>query len=282
LHTTAKMYYYKIRLHKNEKVSDADMYSVILEMKNNRNMNYERHFFNEPKADWFRAFILFKNTKWENEMVARFKNELLSGAEKNLNTFTKALLIEALVQKAGTSKANAINASVIVNDTLTIKTFPYTMPIQSAIYNLKHIGASVFVNTAEASVIDEPKKVDTLFNINTRFSTAKIIAGKPVTFSVNIEAYRTANFVMVEIPIPSGMQIDEAQKKVLRNNGEHIEFYKHKINVYYSVLYKGNHALQFTMLPNFTGTFTLPATKASLMYYPYVYGCNSNSKVVVE
>jgi uncharacterized protein YfaS (alpha-2-macroglobulin family) len=156
------------------------------------------------------------------------------------------------------------------------------MPIQSTIYNLKHIGASVFVNTAEAIVIDEPTKVDTLFNINTNFSSAKIMAGKPVIFSVNIEAYRTANFVMVEIPIPSGMQIEEAQKKTLRNNGEHIEFYKHKINIYYSALYKGNHGLQFTMLPNFTGTFKLPATKASLMYYPYVYGCNSNKVVVVE
>jgi Bacterial Alpha-2-macroglobulin MG10 domain/Alpha-2-macroglobulin family len=282
LNVTAKMYYYKIRLNKNEKVSDADMYSILLEMKNNRSMNYERHFFYEPKADWFRAFLLFKNTKWENEMVARFKNELLSGAEKNLNTFTKSLLIEALVQKAGTSKANTINASVIINDTLTIKTFPYTMPIQSAVYNMKHIGASVFVNTAEAIVIDEPKKIDTLFNVNTNFSAAQIQAGKPVVFSVNIEAYRTANFVMVEIPIPSGMQIDEAQKKELSNNGQHIEFYKHKINVYYSDLYKGNHQLNFKLLPNFTGTFTLPATIASLMYYPYVYGCNSNKVVVVE
>jgi Bacterial Alpha-2-macroglobulin MG10 domain/Alpha-2-macroglobulin family len=289
LSPTAKIYYYKVRLLQGETISDADMYSVQLQLNEPIEPHYDRHFFAEPSANIYRAYLLFKGTKWETDLLARFKNGLAQqGAENQLNTFTKALLIEALAQAAQGNDANMLNSTITINDTLVINKFPCTMPIKHASYRIKHSGSNVFANTSEAIEIENPKVMDSLFVINTWFQKngkkidGVITAGSLVQLLVDVQCYRTSTFVMVEIPIPSGMQVTEAQKMELRNSGNHIEFYKHKINVYYATMPIGKQQLRLEMMPNFTGTMMMPAAKASLMYYPYVYGCNQNKVMVIE
>lgn len=90
----------------------------------------------------------------------------------------------------------------------------------------------------------------------------------------------TNSDVMVEVPIPSGFKV--AQKESNYNRGEYIEYFKHKIVFFFNSMEMGAKQLQVKLLPLFKGDFIMPASKISLMYYPFVYGNTEQKKVTVE
>jgi uncharacterized protein YfaS (alpha-2-macroglobulin family) len=85
---------------------------------------------------------------------------------------------------------------------------------------------------------------------------------------------------MVEIPIPSGMKV--MQKNMNYGNGDYVEYYKHKVVYYFEHLPMGVRHMSFELMPLFKGEFVLPAAKASLMYYPFVFGNTLNKKVTIK
>ena len=64
--------------------------------------------------------------------------------------------------------------------------------------------------------------------------------------------------------------------------GDYIEYYKHKVVYYFEKLPMGMKQLSINLMPLFKGEFVLPATKASLMYYPFVFGNSVNKKIVIQ
>ena len=285
LNTTDKLYYYKIKTTIGDSVSLNNMYSLFIEMKNNCARPYYNSFFYDPKSEIYTAYSLFQNTVLQNELMQVFEKKLYnSSLEQNLNTFAKAYMIEALAIKAKNSSTNNLQSTLLINDSLKVNTYPFVMPINNASYKIKHTGAEVFCNTTEAIEIENPNTHDSIFKIETNFANAQNInmqqlkAGKAVSLQVSLNVFRTAENVMVEIPIPSGMQIINKTDF----GSQYIQYFKHKIVVFYNKLPMGNYNLSFQFQPNFKGTFSMPAAKASLMYYPYIYGCNQNKKVVIE
>jgi hypothetical protein len=51
---------------------------------------------------------------------------------------------------------------------------------------------------------------------------------------------------------------------------------------YFEKLPMGMKQLSINVMPLFKGEFVLPATKASLMYYPFVFGNCVNKKIVIQ
>jgi hypothetical protein len=279
-----KIYYYRIKESAGETVNSNDLYSVYLELNNQLFRPYYGDFFYEPRANLFSAYELFSGSSIGKEWLQLFKTKLSNGQlENNLNTYSKAALIEALTASVDNTENKPITAQVTINDTLKVKTFPYRLPIARATYNLKHSDATVFVNTAEEKYLEKPEKSDSLFKVSTSFvqkgqNTSTLQAGVPCQMKITVDVYRSFDYVMIEIPIPSGMRfVNKTQQGAYT-----IEYFKNKIVVFYQKLNMQQHQLSFEMVPVFRGNFVWPAAKCSLMYYPYLFGNNQTQKLEIR
>lgn len=286
LNTTDKIYYYQNKLKLKEDVDNKDLYAVLLEINQKVGRSYYDNFFYDSRADLFKAYSLFKHTPYSKEFINLFRKKLINGQyEKNLNTFSKAKMIEALTTDAMDDTSKPIQSNLVINDTLKVNTFPFGMNITGSNYNIKHVGGDVFLNTSEEKWVAMPSVHDSVFGVRTYFMQNKtkaeeIIAGKACDFTIDIQAFRSGEHVMIEIPIPSGMKV--MQKNTNYGSGNYVEYYKHKVVYFFDKLAMGTHQYVIQMMPVFKGEFMLPATKASLMYYPFVYGNNENRKVIIK
>jgi hypothetical protein len=279
-----KMYYYEIREEEGETVNPNALYSVYLEMNNRLAKPYYGDFFYEPRTNLFTAYNLFSGSPSGNEWLQLFKTKLLNGQlENNLNTYAKAAMIEALTSTAENTDNKPVTAQVVINDTLKVKTFPFRLPITGTAYNLKHSDAAVFVNTAEERSIDKPVISDSLFKVTAHFEQhgqhrSDLQAGLTCQMKITVDAYRSFDYVMIEIPVPSGMRFVNKTQQA----GCTIEYFKNKVVVFYQKLNMQRHQLSFEMLPSFRGSFVWPAAKCSLMYYPYLFGNNQTQTIEIK
>jgi uncharacterized protein YfaS (alpha-2-macroglobulin family) len=265
-------------------VDATDLYALSLEMNNQMQSPYYEDFFYDPKAAMFTAYFIFANSSIGDEWLSVFKDKLTNGQlEKNLNTYAKANMIEALTSSFEHTGNKPITAQVTINDTLQINTFPYSLPITGSSYKVKHTGGNVFVNTAEEYVVFNPTKSDSLFSVTTSFiqqqqSKDILQAGIPCQMKITVNAYRSSDYVMLEIPIPAGMRVINK----IQPEGCRIEYFNHKMVVFYSKLSMDQHQLVIDMQPILKGSFTLPAAKCSLMYYPYIFGNNEKRTIEIQ
>ena len=286
LNTTDKIYHFQNKMTRKEEIKKEDLYAVFLEMNSKVNQPYYNNFFYDYKSDIFKAYALFKNTPYAKEFIDLFKKKLLNGQfDQNLNTYSKAKMIEALMLDAMTDTSKPIQSKLTINDSLIITSFPYRIDIAHNNYKIKHVGGDVFLNTSEEHIDENPRIHDSVFAVRTSFiqnnkEVSEIKAGLTCQFNIDIQSYKSGENVMIEIPIPSGMKV--TQKNSQFGKGDYIEYYKHKVVYYLEKLPMGMKQISITMMPIFKGEYMLPATKASLMYYPFVFGNSINKKVVIQ
>jgi hypothetical protein len=286
LNTTDKIYHLQNKMTRKEEVKKEDLYAVFLEMNSKVNQPYYDNFFYDYKSDIFKAYSLFKNTPFAIEFIDLFKKKLVNGQfDQHLNTYSKAKMIEALMFDAMTDTSKPIQSKLTINDSLTITSFPYKINIAHNDYKIKHVGGDVFLNTSEENLDENPTIHDSVFAVRTSFIqnnevVSKVKAGIYCQFTIDVQSYKSGENVMIEIPIPSGMKV--IQKNSNFSKGDYIEYYKHKVVYYFEKLPMGMKQLSITMMPIFKGECMLPATKASLMYYPFVFGNSINKKVVIQ
>jgi hypothetical protein len=279
-----KMYYYKIKEVEGETIDPNVLYTVYLEMNNQLFRPYYGDFFYEPRANLLSAYNLFSNSSLGKEWLQLFKSKLSNGTlDHNLNTYSKVTLIEVLTASAENTDNKPVTAQVIINDTLKVKTFPYRLSIARTSYKLNHSDASVFVNTAEENYTDKPENSDSLFKVSTSFvqkgqKKSELQAGVVCQMNIAVDAYRSFDYVMIEIPIPSGMRFVTKTQQ----SGCTIEYFKNKVVIFYERLNMQQHQLSFDMIPAFRGDFIWPAAKCSLMYYPYLFGNNQTQSIEIK
>ena len=284
LRSTDQMYYVKIQALLGDTVQNADLYALYLQLSKQSAEPYCDNFFYDPRASIFTAYQLFANTHIGNQWVEMFRDKLRNGQlEQNANTYAKACMIEALSSTTQNTGGKTIQAEVKVNDTLRINQFPYRLPIIGMKYTFTHTGGDVFVQSAEKKVTYKPTSNDTVYRVQTRFmqknqTSDKLKAGIPCEMVVSLDAFRTHEQVMLEIPIPAGLRVVDKPQFA----GAVVEYHAHKIVVFFTKLTAGQQSFTFHMQPFFTGRFTVPAAKCSLMYYPFVSGNNESKTLTIE
>jgi uncharacterized protein YfaS (alpha-2-macroglobulin family) len=157
--------------------------------------------------------------------------------------------------------------------------------IAHSTYSIKHIGADVFVNTSEEYFVENPSIHDSVFAVRTSFKQNNIDvtalkSGIACQYNITIQAYKTGEHVMVEIPLPAGLKVKQKNKNF--GKGDYVEYYKHKVVYYFEKLPMGMKSLTIDVMPVFKGEFIVPATKSSLMYYPFVYGNSLNATISIQ
>lgn len=284
LSASDKLYFYKIKEAHGETIDLNNLYSAYLELNRDLYRPYFTDFFYEPRANLFKAYELFSGSGLAKEWLEVFKSQLSNGnLDKNLNTYSKAAFIEALTASTEHTGNKALTAEVIVNDSLKINSFPYRLPITGSSYRFQHRDAPVFLNTSEENSVADPEAKDSLFKLETYLvqkgqKTKRIQAGLACQLVVDLSSYRSFDYVMIEVPLPSGLRfVNKVQQ-----NGCSIEYFKNKVVIFYERLPMAQHRLTFDMIPVFRGQGIWPAAKCSLMYYPYLYGNNRNEVIEIR
>jgi hypothetical protein len=285
INTTDKIYLYKIKQLQGEPIDNALWYSLLIELENNSRIRYCDNFFYDHKANIFNAYTIFKGTSIEKDFAEKFRTKITNGQlAKDLNTFSKASLIEAMLVDAAENN-NPVMAEIIINDTLKVKAFPYTYTIANTAIKIKHKGAPVWINTAEAYQIENPIMHDSIFNITTQFvqnnsNTPLLKRGEITQLQINIMAYKSKDYVMIEVPLPAGIIIKN--KPALPNTQDYIEYKNDKIIIYKTNMPLGNTNFTIDVQPIYTGTFNMPAAQIGMMYYPFIFGNNVQSVVPIQ
>lgn len=284
LNTTEKIYFYKIKQMKGEIIHSNDWYQLLLELGNNMNLKHYGNFFHDHKANLFNAYNLFKGTNIEGEMKAKFRQDIITGnLSKDLNTFSKAAMIQALVQDEYLE--NTINSQLIVNDQIKVNQYPHRMKIDMiSKLKIQHTGAPIWMTTSEEEFVSNPTKHDSVFSINTQFiqntqATNILTRGLPTQLRVDIYAFQSKDYVMIEIPLPAGVIIKD---KKMYYGKDYIEYKSDKILIFKNKISIGENTLTFDIQPIYSGKFNIPPAQISMMYYPHIYGNNLKKEIEIR
>lgn len=174
---------------------------------------------------------------------------------------------------------------IYINDK-EITQFPYqTSLTEEDSVNLRYTGKQPIYFTAyQRSWNANPGEVSGAFTVRSQFSengktTHTLTKGNPVVLKVDVEVKGQTDFVMIEIPIPAGTVVQE--KKTVYNE-VYREYYKNKVLIYFEKLPKGRFDFTISLLPKFTGTFSLNPARALEMYYPTNFGREQIKQVQIK
>ncbi len=85
---------------------------------------------------------------------------------------------------------------------------------------------------------------------------------------------------MINVPIPGGCSY--ADKPAYFRNETHREYFKHETAIFSEKLSKGTYQFEISLLPRYSGTYTLNPAKVELMYFPTFMANTEVSTVRIE
>ncbi|NQY08469.1 MAG: carboxypeptidase regulatory-like domain-containing protein [Flavobacteriales bacterium] len=175
------------------------------------------------------------------------------------------------------------------SETQTITNFPFEMelPVGTKQISINKKGSgSVYFTTYTQTWNPKPEITDSSFEITTWFERDgkhidSLIAGQPVELKVQVNAKKSGEYIMIEVPIPAGCSY--GNNKYSGSYREvHREYFKHKTNIYLENINEGSYTYSIKLQPRFSGAYTLNPTKVELMYFPTFSGNNGVKKTVIK
>ncbi len=285
LPTCDKLYYIRNQWKYKNKLDRAKVYDCLASLSGAGNRAYASNFFYDPLATFSLATKLLAGTAMEDNVLKSIKPLITSSNYiSNSNTFSKVYLIEAWLRYMDKTNTD-IAATINMNDSVEQAKFPIIYKTDKPSITLKHTGADVWLSVVKDIYVENPTKVDSLFDVRTHFvlkdkKVETLKKGQDINLHVDVMSFRTAKYVMVEVPIPAACTYKT--KSVARGNISHIEYYKNKVVYYLDVVNVGELDFEIPLRVNFSGKLYLPPAKVSLMYYPHKSGNNVKRKIIVN
>jgi len=277
LSPTDLLYYLRIKLYMNSEVAMIDIYDYLGKLNTNKKANYTDDYMYDPTACNAVSLKVFENTKYEYlfaENIRPIISETVNWT--NGNTFAKAQMIAAWLKIAEKDTLDFKQAQLQINDSI------YNLPLQKNLitgnYKIKQIQSKSIVNVIKEARINQPKYKDTFFRITTNLdSISKWRVGEKLAYTIHIKAYESRKNIMIEIPIPASCRYES--KPLAKGNQDYIEYKSEKATIFYSSLPSGEYHITIPLQAIFKGESTIPPVKASLMYYPFIFGNNQKTKI---
>jgi hypothetical protein len=167
----------------------------------------------------------------------------------------------------------------------TIKEFPFEMQLDPGqkISVSKTGDLPIYFATYQRYWNAEPKRKEVDFIITTTFdqtNSGQLKAGKESKLIVNLVVKKDADYVMLNIPIPGGCSYSEKGNHFA--NEVHREYFKNETAIFCQKLRKGEYKFEISLMPRYSGKYTLNPAKAELMYFPMFNANNELKKVTIE
>jgi uncharacterized protein YfaS (alpha-2-macroglobulin family) len=204
------------------------------------------------------------------------------------NTYESSLILETIVPDLLKADSLSKPVSVRINGGEVITKFPYVNNLKpgETITVRKQGSMPVYFTCYQKTWNPKPKKVSGDFTTSSYFDrngdiVSGLKAGEPVLLKVKVVVRADADYVMIEVPIPAGCSYKDKPQSYL-NNEVHREFFKNKVSIFCSSLTKGEYQFTISLLPRYTGSYTLNPAKAEMMYFPVFYGREEMKKVNIQ
>ena len=144
----------------------------------------------------------------------------------------------------------------------------------------------VFLSAYQEFWNTKPEKKEDLYEIKTTLlqngkKVQNLKSAEPVDLAVDIEAKKSGEYLMLEIPIPAGCSY-RSKANYRRGYESHREYFKEKVAVFFEDLPKGTYQVSIQLEPRFEGSYTLNPTKMEQMYFPVFYGRNELEQVKIK
>jgi hypothetical protein len=202
------------------------------------------------------------------------------------NTYESSLILETILPDVLEDESQGPAALDINGRHVT--QFPYTDTLMHAekINISKHGKRPVYFTAYQQFFNKQPAKVSGLFTVSSVFSangtTQKDLkAGVPVTLKVEVTVQKTADYVMIEIPIPAGCSYHDKSQN-WANNEVHREHFKDRASIFCSQLRPGTYTFNVSLLPRYSGSYHLNPAKAEMQYFPVFMGREALKKVNIH
>jgi len=218
----------------------------------------------------------------ELSMVRQYFIETMTFGNR-LNTWETANILRTVLSELGQRDEEGADARLKLSGQVSREadTFPYEVRLrpEGTITVMKSGVMPVYMSLSERKFITDPSPDTTDFHITTRWpgSRNEVRAGVPVTLTVDVEFYRSAEYLVIEIPVPAGFSYNTRESWV---RGEtHREFHRDHVAIFIRHADPGKRSFTVELMPRFTGTFTANPAKVSLMYFPTIFSNEGLNKV---
>jgi alpha-2-macroglobulin len=204
-----------------------------------------------------------------------------------MNTYAHSLWLDAMAWGATSDQTGAIKPSVTVtllsderiSPISPISEFPWkgTVPATETVSVRSASEQRVYVSVDQRIWVSDPASASNGFSVKSWFegNLQTLTAGKEVTLVVEVVADKDASYVMIEVPIPAGCVYDT--QKPSYGVETYREKYKESTVIFCEKLQQGKHTFTVSLLPRFTGSYTLNPAKVEMMYFP-VFNGNTEAK----
>ena len=238
------------------------------------------------------AFRIFRAMDNQHEAVEKFRDYLILQRSFGgyANTFESIQLVEALSEETKNAGNKEANYEIRVNDSSweshTVNSFSATYQASEQVQITNKSTQPLYINYGQNYMEAEPEKNEELFKVKSYFENeygdeikaSEIHVGEPVQLKVLLTPQQKAEYVMIEIPIPSGFGYHN--KKQFPKEA-HRSYAKDKAYIFMEKLDAEEYVFEVELMPRFQGSYNLNPTKVMLMYFEHQHGNNETKQIQV-
>lgn len=220
------------------------------------------------------------------ELIRRYFYEYLS-MKSPLNTYHTASVLNALALYTEPERKNEDRAEMIISGAreAVVDSFPYKVTLSRETQPVIIRNSSdmpLFLSLGSKLFIACPEEDSTDFRVTTRWSVPgnEVKSGIPVTLTAEVRFFKSAEFIVIEIPVPSGFAFND--KKGYWPGEVHREFYRDHVAIFIRRASPGIRTFEISLMPRFTGRFVMNPARVSLMYFPVIYSNNEIKRIIVN
>jgi TonB-dependent SusC/RagA subfamily outer membrane receptor len=241
-------------------------------------------WYNNTKATMVVAWRALEKDSSKQYLLPRFQQYFLEEQQNGWsNTVEKAEICNLLLQEAIRQNDFTLGETqLLINNNIVINKFPAKLSLPAGnIQTIQKTGFGlVYLTLYQQWRNKAPEKVDSIFSIQTKMlqqgkPVSQLVTGKNGLLVTDIYAKKSAQFIMIEIPIPAGCVVTQKPQVY----GQHREYLKDKVMVFIEALPKGPLEISLTLEPRYKGNYTLNPAKIELMYQPVFFGRNEIKSV---
>lgn len=202
------------------------------------------------------------------------------------NTLEASSIVESILPLVLNKEKNYEPASLTISGDYKdeVNQFPYETKatLSNGILFDKEGSGPLYLTAYQEFFNEKPKKVESDFLVNSNLDSENngLEKGIEVNLTVDVSVNKDAEFVMVEIPIPAGCSFADKPKASWPE--VHREYYRDRVAVFYEVLETGEYKIDISLMPRYSGAYSLNPAKAELMYFPTKFGREKIKRIRIE
>ncbi|MET0299160.1 MAG: alpha-2-macroglobulin family protein, partial [Flavitalea sp.] len=206
------------------------------------------------------------------------------------NTYESIRVLDAILPELMKEELSSAPAKISIqhmnNTTVSVFPFDTTFNATSPVKIYKPAGASLYLTGYRKFWNNAPAKVESDFIVSSWFedsgdTVTTLKGGKAVKLKVKVKVLANAEYVHIEIPIPAGCSYERKAQGSWYNE-VHREHFKNKVSIFSTKLSTGEYIFEVSLMPRYTGKFTLNPAKVEMMYFPVFFGREVMKRVSIH